>query len=135
MATATRSIDLVFDTYAWIETLEGTARGEEIAALLAAHDVATPTVVLGEIADVVGRRKPEHVPASVEAVMSTSILLDLPSEIAVAAGELRTELRPRRRGIGMIDCIVLATARHIGAEVVTGDPHLRDLDGVRWVGD
>lgn len=124
---------LVFDTFAWIEAFEETDRGREAFALLATHEVWTPVVVLAEIANIVTRRRPDALAPVLDAVRSTSVMLGLDEETCVEAGRLRTELVATRRGIGMVDCLVLAMARAHGAPLVTGDEHFRGLDGVHFL--
>lgn len=124
---------LVFDTFAWVEAFEDTPAGRRAFALLSTHDVWTPDLVLAELANIVTRRRPETLPHVLDAVRSTSLVLALDGDTAVAAGSLRTELARTRKGIGMVDCLVLAMARAHGAPLVTGAPHFRDLEGVRFL--
>ncbi len=124
-------VELVFDTFAWVEELGGGPLADAVHALHVAHDVGTPVVVLAELARLAARRTPDRLDAVLDAVRSTSTLLPVDHEIAIAAGATRARLEPRRRGIGLVDCLVLETARAAGAALVTGDPHLRGLPGVR----
>jgi len=56
---------------------------------------------------------------------STVAILDY--QIAEIAGRLSAERRKKVKGWGLVDSIVLATARSQKSKVVTGDDHFRDL--------
>jgi predicted nucleic acid-binding protein len=53
--------------------------------------------------------------------------MDLTDEIATVAGEIDAERKEKIQDWGLADSIVLATARELGAKVVTGDKHFKDL--------
>lgn len=133
-ARATEHVELVFDTYAWIELLGDGPRAADVEALHVAHEVGTPTLVYAELAHLYETRDPASRERAVEAVASTSLRLELTQEIAVAAGRTRARLAGTRKGIGLVDCLVLETARAHDARLVTGDPHLKGLEGVVFLG-
>jgi predicted nucleic acid-binding protein len=60
-------------------------------------------------------------------VRSSTVVMDLTDEIATVAGEIDAERKEKVRDWGLADSIVLATARELGAKVVTGDKHFMDL--------
>ena len=57
-----------------------------------------------------------------------SALAPLDEDAAELAGKISAERRPKVKGWGLVDSIVLATARTRKMKVVTGDEHFRDLD-------
>ena len=57
-----------------------------------------------------------------------SALSPLDEETAELAGKISAERRRQVRGWGLVDSIVLATARLRKMKVVTGDEHFRGLD-------
>jgi predicted nucleic acid-binding protein len=57
-----------------------------------------------------------------------SALAPLDEETAELAGKISAERRRQVRGWGLVDSIVLATARLRKMKVVTGDEHFRGLD-------
>src|SRR5436309_4203279 len=132
--TATEGIGYVFDTFAWIETIGNGPHANAVHARHIAHDVGTPGVVLAEVAHLYETRAPEHRDRAVDLVTGTSLHLDLTPEIAHASGRLRAKLAKTRKGIGLVDCIALETARAHGAKLLTGDAHLKGLDGVGLLG-
>ncbi len=61
-------------------------------------------------------------------IHASSQILDLPFELAVAAGELDVEMKKRVKGWGIVDSILLYIARSSGAKVVTGNKHFRNIN-------
>ena len=58
---------------------------------------------------------------------SSSEVVQLDADIALRAGELDVERKRLVNDWGLVDSIVLATAREGGARVITGDRHFADL--------
>lgn len=131
--TEIEKLDLAFDTFAWLEQLGDGPLAEKVQALHYTKNVGTPIPVLAEIANIYDARAPEARERALEVVLSTSIVLPLTPEIAIAAGRTRAKLSATRKGIGLIDCLILETARAAGARLVTGDAHLKGLDGVEFL--
>jgi predicted nucleic acid-binding protein len=130
----TERLAYVFDTFAWIEELGDGPFRELVHGIHVTNHVGTPGVVLAEIAHVFEARAPEALDRVLGAVTSTSVPLALTNDIAIAAGKTRALLASTREGIGLVDCIALETARAHRARLLTGDPHLRGLDGVEFLG-
>ncbi len=61
-------------------------------------------------------------------VKTVSALAPLDEETAELAGNISAERRPQVKGWGLVDSVVLATARLRKMRVVTGDEHFRGLD-------
>ncbi len=60
-------------------------------------------------------------------------------ELAVRAAKTSVELaaRARKDGLGragLSDAIMLATARTVGARLLTGDPHFKGMPETLWLG-
>lgn len=131
----TETVEVVFDTFAWIEEFDHGTHGEAVHRTLLARRVGTPLVVLAELAHLYETRAPRSAEVALSAVRATSDLLPLTADIAVAAGVTRARLAKTRRGIGLVDCMVYETARAHGVPLLTGDPHLKGLEGVGFLGD
>ena len=74
-----------------------------------------------------GRETAEGRLTRLQFVRSSTVVLDLTEEVATAAGEIGVERKEKVRDWGLADSIVLATASGMGAKVVTGDKHFKDL--------
>ena len=54
-------------------------------------------------------------------------MIPLDDELAETAGRIQSERKKIVERWGIVDSIILATARTKGGKVVTGDEHFRDL--------
>lgn len=61
-------------------------------------------------------------------IKTISALAPLDEETAELAGKISAERRQQVKGWGLVDSIVLATARTKKMKVITGDEHFRSLD-------
>ena len=119
----------VVDTFAWIEYFNGSEQGKKAKDYIEGEEIATPSIVIAEFTDKYQREKLN--PAErLGFIKNKSMILDLNDEIAEIAGRLNSERRKEAKGWGLVDSIVLATARAQNSKVVTGDDHFRDLDDV-----
>jgi predicted nucleic acid-binding protein len=117
----------VLDTFAWIEYFAGSEKGERAKQYVESGEAVTPSIVVAELVDKYERERidPKERLGFIRAKSSVSPLDDA---IAETAGSISAERRSKVRGWGLVDSVVLATARSMGAKVVTGDEHFRDLD-------
>lgn len=132
---------IVVDSYAWIEFFAGSERGARVKDLLANYEAYVPDVVLAEIArkylrEGVGE---EEVRGRVEWITDVARTVPIDEEIALLSAKCYFELLERARGMkvsapGLVDGVVLAAGRKLGAKVVTGDRHFRGLEDVIWIG-
>lgn len=132
--TAIDEIEVVFDTFAWIEQFDDGAHAEIVQRTHLSRRVGTPLVVLAEVTHLYETRAPKRTSDAIHAIQATSDMLPLTPEIATEAGRTRAKLGRTRKGIGIIDCIILETARAHDARLLTGDPHLKGLEGVDFLG-
>ncbi len=68
-------------------------------------------------------------------MMSKTKIINLNPMLAKEAGKLNFENKKKIRDFGMADSIILATAKLVGAKVVTGDEHFKTLNSVMINGD
>ena len=121
------------DTYAWIEYFEGSSQGNKVKEIIENEDesLLTPSIVLVELADAVVKGKLnvqwEDV---VRFVKLNTKIITIDENIAHAAGTLKNTLRKKHPDFGIIDAVVLATARINHSKLLTGDPHLTTEDDV-----
>ena len=135
--------DIVVDSYAWIEYFAGTGRGELVRRHLEdAGRVYTPSIVLAEVARKYAREGASWrvVEERIRVVEELSAVVHVDSRIALAAARAYLELVKHAKALGLrdkpslADAIVYATARVLGAKVVTGDKHFKELKDVIWLG-
>jgi len=128
----------VLDTYARIEYFSNGENSARIADLLESREeLFTPTIVLAEakrklIRELSKDRK--AVLADMLRFMKTrSLIVDLNWVIAEKVAEIVDTTLPDKSNFGLADAIVLATARTLGAKVVTGDEHFKGLKDVVFI--
>lgn len=116
---------LVIDSYAWIEYLDGSEKGEKVKNfLIEQNNVRTNSIT---IAEVVSRamRKGMDTAIAYQTLISNSSIINITSELAKEAGLLHAEIRKEIKDFGLADAFVLLTARKLNAKIVTGDPHFK----------
>jgi PIN domain nuclease of toxin-antitoxin system len=58
---------------------------------------------------------------------------EVPSEVALSAGEFRNEMRQRHRSCSYIDAWGYAAASALGLRFLTGDPGFKGIENVEFV--
>ncbi len=127
--------DRVLDSFAWVEYFRGTEAGRVVASELEADFVGTPLIVVAELRDKYVRERLRDWPKDLAFVKAMTDLLPEDEAISVRAGETKNRMRAEgRKDFGLVDALIYETARATGAVLVTGDPHFRGVDGVRFLG-
>lgn len=126
--TEARPKKVVVDSWAWIEYLGGSPKGETVRDIVENKKIAayTSSVSLAEVVSKFLRqhRDPEE---AVKGIAALSHILPADAESAVAAGKIHADVHARARDFGLADAFVLAAARKLGAHVLTGDPHFKQF--------
>lgn len=116
--------EFFFDTWAWVEILNGTRAGRRARSLLRKAGGRVSTSVL-TIAEVAAKYAPLSSAAAVDRAVATvasrSRIQPVTETQARRAGPLRAELRRVKPGAGLVDALILAAAEQIGAKLVTGN--------------
>ncbi len=128
-------MNLVVDSYAWIELFLGSEKGNKVKQILSdAEEVRKPDIVLAEVSRKYSREHADkkRVRSRLVEISSASIITSIDINVAMKAGEAYLELadkakQERRRMPSLFDAIVLATAREYDSKVVTGDEHFEGL--------
>ncbi len=134
---------IVVDTYAWIEYFSGTEVGKNVKKFLVEGYTYTPSIVLAEISRKYIREgiNPGAVKRRLHIIGELSVIAEIDYRIALESGKAYLELLSHSRKLGLKsrpglgDAIVLATARVLGARVLTGDQHFRELEVTVWIGE
>jgi len=117
----------VVDAYAWIEYLDGSEAGRKVNELVE-NNAETYTCAL-TVAEVISKaaRMGKDAQVAFDVLMSNSQVVCIDEELSLQAGLLHCEMRKSVRDFGLADAFVLATARALGAKVLTGDPHFKTV--------
>jgi predicted nucleic acid-binding protein len=116
----------VVDTFAWIEYFAGSERGQRVRQYVESGEAITPSIVIAEFTDKY-EREGMSTKERLTFIRGKSTISALDDDVAEAAGKISAQRRTKVKGWGLVDSVVLATARAKGVRVVTGDEHFRDL--------
>lgn len=116
----------VVDTSAWIEWLDGSALGKKVGKQFPEKaQCVVPTIVQLELSKWMMREVGEEEANQVIAYTQKCMVVPLDTAIAVLAADLHREYK-----LATADAIVYATARRVGAELLTCDAHFENLPDV-----
>lgn len=132
---------IVIDTYAWIELLIGSERGNKVKELMEnAEEVYTPSTVLAETARKFLREGTDEktIGTWLEIITTASVITQIDSATALEAAKCQLELsqqakRSKQNAPSLFDAIVYATAKINQGRIITGDIHFRNLPETIWI--
>ncbi len=120
-----------WDTYALVLLLKGDRRVRPYAR----ERGVTSTLNLAELCAYLLRNNVACKPVVDEVREAFTIVDRIPLSLALAAAEVRHEMRRRGKRWSYVDSIGYVLAREIGAVFLTGDVEFRDAENVEFVGD
>ena len=132
---------IVIDTYAWIELLIGSERGNKVKELMEnAEEVYTPSTVLAETARKFLREGTDEktIGTWLEIITTASVITQIDSATALEAAKCQLELSQqakisKQNTPSLFDAIVYATAKINQGRIITGDIHFRNLPETIWI--
>jgi predicted nucleic acid-binding protein len=134
-------VKTVVDTYAWIEVFIGSACGEKAKEIIQKSEEAyTPDVVIAEVARKYLKEgvKEQTILERLATIEETSEITPIDKNIALESAKCYLELveraKERKQAPSLFDAILLATARTLGAKLLTGDEHFKGIDETIWIG-
>ncbi|HLE45393.1 MAG TPA: PIN domain-containing protein [Thermoplasmata archaeon] len=130
---ATRPIDLVLDSFAWIEYFRGGVHSATVEKALRASRCATPVHVLAELADKYSREGLSGLTDALDFVEIHTTVLPLTRPVAERAGKTKADRRAVVSDFPLADAIVYEAAQEAGANLLTGDPHFHGMPDVRFL--
>ena len=117
----------VIDTSAWIEWLVDSSLGKKLAREIPDRaECIVPTIVQLELSKWLVREVGEEAADQVIAFTQKCVVVPLDTPIALLAADLH-----RQHKLATADAIVYATAKHMGADLLTCDAHFEGLADVR----
>ncbi|PIV56453.1 VapC toxin family PIN domain ribonuclease [Candidatus Desantisbacteria bacterium CG_4_10_14_0_8_um_filter_48_22] len=120
---------IIVDSFGWIEYLSnGPLAGKYEKYLSDLSGVVTPSIVVYEVYKKVKKTKGEETALIVAGQLMKTRTIALDNEIALSAAELSL-----RHSLPLADAVVYATGIKEKCQVVTSDPHFRDLENVIFI--
>lgn len=124
----------LLDTWAWIEFYIGSEKGKQIYEKLESDEKCLTSIIsLAEMSDNYqsGNLKSDNNWNEIRGfVESKTEIIGLDQDICRRAGKIKQEERQKFPDFGLMDAIILATAREYDLKVITGDKHLKDKEKV-----
>ena len=131
---------IVLDSYAWIEYFLGSEAGKVVKEYLDTDEAATPSIVLAEIARKYLREQVEEkdVLGRLLFITANSAIAEINADLSIASAKAYLELLEKTKKLklnkpSLIDGIVLATGRSLGAKIITGDEHFKGLNEIIYI--
>jgi len=116
----------IIDSYAWIEYLEGSKAGEKVNQIINSdNEIYILPITIAELVSKAKRRNSNH-QLMYESVIKSKIL-NISPKIAREAGLLHAEMRKKFDQFGIVDAILISTAKEIKAKIITGDNHFKQF--------
>lgn len=116
----------VVDTSAWIEWFSGSALGKKLGGQFPDKpQCVVPTLVQLELSKWLVREVGEDAADQVIAYTQKCMVVPLDTTIALLAADLH-----REHGLATADAVIYATARRLGADLLTCDAHFDGLPDV-----
>lgn len=137
---STLSKHCVIDTYAWVEYLIGSTKGSLAKKYIEGGSAFTPSIVIVELRKwylkeiEAGRRRDEEMHKHFDFIQSITELLPLDYSLALKTGEIHFTMKKRKKDWPLADSVVLATARDHSANIISGDPHFKNLPEAIFIG-
>ena len=125
-------MELILDTWTWIEYLTETAIGKQIAFHIKSNRIYTIENTLAEIYSF-AKRENKDFSEALHLIKANSTILPVNYMDWISAAELKAEHRPSRQGFGIMDAILLAKAKALNAKILTGDPHFKGMKNVKYL--
>ena len=126
--------DVVFDSWAWVEVLEGTAVGKGLWRKYGeSGSVHTSAIGLAEVGSKALRQYGDasKTDAIVRRIETASVMHAVEPEDATCGVRTHVELRKRAKDASLADAIHLCTAQRLGFTLISGDPAFRGRKDVR----
>ena len=120
---------MLLDTSAWVEFFIKSKLGERVNQDLKAASCYTSIVSIAEISNWAIKQKLDG-RKLVPYVTELTQILPVTPKIAFLAGELNFERKKVEKNWGMLDSLILSTARVYSLKVLTKDSHFKDLPDV-----
>src|SRR3989344_3955606 len=108
----------LIDAYAWVEYLEGSSKGEKVNKILVdQNEILVLPITIAEVVSKVQRKnsKPE---IAYQSMISKSKIITMTPKIAKEAGLLHAKMRKKYNQFGIVDAIIIETAKTINAKIL-----------------
>jgi predicted nucleic acid-binding protein len=114
------------DSYAWIEYLDGSPKGEKVKEILINNEVYTLSLNISEVISRV-KRKNGNIEIAYNAIISNAKIIIVEPKLAKEAGLFHAKIKSKIKDFGLMDALIFVGAKSVGAKILTGDPHFKNF--------
>ena len=116
---------LIIDAHSWIEYLEGSFSGQKLNDILKEdNEILVLPITISEVMGYI-KRKGGNVELAYNSIIKNSKIFEVTPKMAKEAGIFYAEIRKKNKSFGIVDSLLITSAKMIGAKVVTGDNHFK----------
>ncbi|MCS4542486.1 MAG: PIN domain-containing protein [Euryarchaeota archaeon] len=123
---------MFFDSNAIIEHFLGSKRGEKVKEKLKTESCFISEISLAEIALWCCREK-EDVTRRFKEIREIVEILDLNEEMYKVGAKIAFEMKKKDKSFGLMDGLILTSARSIKQKLMTKDKHFKQLEDVELI--
>ena len=121
------------DTSAWLEYFNAGPHGQAVRKLVEGEEeILTPAVVAAQLVEA-ARLRAENSKTFLQFLQARSRVVPVDAEVARLAGKINAT-KADDAGWTMLESLILATARHERAKLLTSDPAFEGLPQVQLLG-
>jgi|SRR3989338_3554761 len=118
---------MLLDTSAWVEYFESSKEGAQVKNILKNYACYTSVISLAEIT-LWCKKNNADAEAFLKTIKNNSILVPLGKNEAELAGYINFESKKRNKKFGMVDSLIIATARILNLNVLTKDNDFKEFE-------
>ncbi len=124
----------LLDSYAWIEYFMGSREGKIVKQLIERENISTSIISIAELSDKYYRENLyKEWEERYNFIIDKSTILPISLEIAKKVGRRKWELRDKGKTVGIADSLIIETSKEMNLIIVTGDPHFKNIENVRFL--
>jgi len=123
----------LIDSYGWIEYFADGPLADRYAQFVeeaSTENTVTPTIRIYEGYKKIKKTKGEERALEAYAQISYTRIVELTDSLSMQAADISL-----KKGLGMADSIIVATAKAYNAEIITSDIHLKEVENVKFIGN
>ncbi|MEK6889531.1 MAG: PIN domain-containing protein [Nanoarchaeota archaeon] len=116
---------LIIDAHSWIEYFKGSNAGEKLNQMLGGdNEILVLPITISEVVAKV-KKINGNVESAYSSIIKNSKIFEPTPKIAKEAGLLYVEAREKNESFGIVDALLIASAKLTGAKLISGDNHFK----------
>lgn len=118
---------LIIDAHSWIEYFKGSISGEKLNNMLNEdNEIFVIPITISEVIAKIEKAR-GNIEGAYNSIIKNSKIFNPTPKIAKEAALLYVETRKTNESFGIVDSLLIASAKAIGAKLVSGDNHFKQF--------